>query len=159
MLCCRWCCAVHATCSGRGICGTDTGVCDCFNQFSGSNCGVTGVVWSSTTVDILLLHSEMDTYSGNLLHLKTERPPSKDFYHLVMESDDEKTFTMRGDGYTVLYKVSTWLLPKQDPGSGTSLIRGAYASVWAGRVGHPEWWTDHPDGRAGDCLWRADHLQ
>lgn len=98
--------AGHTYCSGRGICDTDTGVCDCYPQFSGVNCGTTGVIWSSTTLDILLLHSELDFYSGNLLHLRTERWPSSAFYHMYIESDDQKTFTMRGDGYTVLHRVS-----------------------------------------------------
>jgi hypothetical protein len=81
-------------------------VCDCYTQFDGVNCGVTGVIFTSTTLDILLLHSQLDYYSGNVLHLKSERPSSSSFYLIYADSDDDPTFSMRGDGLTELYKAS-----------------------------------------------------
>ena len=95
----------HTYCASRGLCDTSTGVCDCFSQFDGANCAMTGVVWSTSSSDILLLHSLLDTFDGSVLHMVTERPASSAFYWMYLESDDMPTLTIAGDGRTTLYKV------------------------------------------------------
>ena len=80
-------------------------MCTCYTLFKGVNCATTGIIFSSTTLDILLLHSQLDSFKGTVLHLKSERAASSAFYMIEVESDDVTTFTMRGDGYSVLHKV------------------------------------------------------
>ena len=48
----------YKLCSGRGSCDTGSGLCDCYNNFVGVNCGkLTSQVDTETNNDVILLHA------------------------------------------------------------------------------------------------------
>ena len=95
----------YVECSNRGLCNHDTGECQCYEGYSGSNCATT-YIEATTNVDgdVLLLHSLYDNFEGNLLHLKTDRTASSGFKSIVVESASENTFEISGNGDVNIYK-------------------------------------------------------
>jgi len=91
----------YTECSSRGVCDEDTGTCSCFDGFSNVNCDEIyddPDLVSLNQADILLLHSRLATYEGNVLHIRSDRAKSEAFNLLKFEAGDESVFTLRGDG-------------------------------------------------------------
>lgn len=98
-------CAAHTPCSGRGVCDLSVGMCECLAGFVGASCEESEGDESGSSLAVLYVRAQLESYGATMLHLVSERPSSSEFYQLFVESDWANLFSIRGDGYSTLHTV------------------------------------------------------
>lgn len=106
-MCCSILCSVldYLVCSGRGKCNFQTGLCDCYEQFYGSNCDTykyrdNYIVNNEyrSLYDVFAVGNDHATFTSDVLHISTTRSPSESFYYLrLSDVFADNVFSVRGD--------------------------------------------------------------
>ena len=87
----------YTECSNHGICNRDTGKCHCEPGFHGPSCDDI-----TDDQDVEYLHADGPFYTGNVLHLSSNREKSDQFHILRANVRDSNLFEVIGNGEVVV---------------------------------------------------------
>ncbi|RYG68947.1 hypothetical protein EON64_03980, partial [archaeon] len=102
----------YAFCSNRGLCDLRTGACQCFNDFTNSNCDTFKKGQSASQIsarlDVLSLGTRNASFQDSILHLTSTTSSPKAVPHkmlAVVDTDSTNpVFTLASDGRVTLYR-------------------------------------------------------
>jgi hypothetical protein len=114
----------YATCSNRGTCNFNTGVCDCLDGFGGPACSnMTNLYFTgSDALPGLEVSVQPSNFSSSVLYLQSLKSAARDFNLISAYASNAEVFAVRGDGHVVVQTLFT-------PGGQTISGNGLYIST------------------------------
>lgn len=124
----------YVTCSNRGYCNYNTGVCACYEGFGGPACDTATYLYrsSSSTKPAMVLESKQLDFNASVLKINTRKLSSPVFNFLEVIANTQSVFYLRGDGLLALSQVKGLSGGQTVSGGGLAVEKNGFTIAESG---------------------------